>query len=237
VQYYAGLPSTSGGFADGSTEAIPGLGQARFDFQAPCQLITTDPLVPMVFVADDGNHAIRRISSGFVQTIAGTGAPFYADGSLQDAGFDTPSGLSVTCSGTLLVSETGAAGTGGHRMRQILLGQQNFFGQEGNVVTRAGDGSDATVQGDNESASLAAPSSPLSTSAGDTYWIDQSTGILRRMRGANDSCDCPLWSDCATAVGAGGDFTPGGVLSLTQTSGGVLYVLDADAGMLWRVTP
>ena len=236
-EFYAGLPSTLGGFADGTSLAVPNLGQARFDFQAPCQLISSDPLVPLVFVADIGNHAIRRIASGFVDTIGGSGTPFFADGDLQTSGFDSPSGLSVTCSGTLLVSETGAGGGGGHRLRQILLGQQTFFGQEGDVVTRAGNGSNATIQGDNESASLAAPRSPLSTAQGETYWIDANTGILRRMQGADDSCDCPLWTDCASAVSAGGDFTPGGVLSLTQTPSGLLFVLDADAGQLWRITP
>jgi len=236
-EFYAGLPSAQGGFADGTSLAIPNLGQARFDFQAPCQLISSDPLVPLVFVADIGNHAIRRIASGFVDTIGGSGTPFFADGDLPTSGFDSPTGLSVTCSGTLLVSESGAGGVGGHRLRQILLGQQTFFGQEGEVLTRAGNGTNATVQGDNEAASLAAPRSPLSTAGGETYWIDATTGILRRMSGVEDSCDCPLWSDCATAVSSGGDFTPGGVLSLTQTPSGVLYVLDADAGQLWRVTP
>ena len=84
---------------------------------------------------------------------------------------------------------------------------------------------------------LAQPVSPLATSVDDTYWIDADTGILRRMTGLSDTVDCPLWADCATAVGAGGNFTPGGVLSLTQTPAGVLYVLDAAAATLFRVTP
>ena len=237
VSFFAGLPDTVGGFADGTALAIPGTGQARFHFQGPSQLVVTDPLAPFIFVADTGNHAIRRISSGFVSTLAGSGAPFFADGDISSAGFDSPNGLSVTCSGSLLVSESGAAAAGGHRLRQILLGPVSILGQSGTVTTRAGDGSDATIEGDNTAASLAAPVSPLATAASDTYWIDSTTGILRRMRGAADTCDCPLWTDCAAAVLGGGDFTPAGVLSLTQTSSGVLYVLDATGGTLWRVSP
>ena len=234
---FAGSPDEAGGFADGSSLAIPGAGQARFHFSGPSQLVTSDPLLPLVFVADTGNHAIRRIGSGAVQTLAGSGAAFFADGDLQSAGFDSPRGLSVTCSGSLLVTETGEAGGAGRRLRQIVLGPQSFSGQQGEVLTRAGNGADATIQGDGELASLAAPVSVLSTSVGDTYWIDSTTGILRRMRGTADTCDCPLWLDCASAVTAGGDFTPAGTLSLTQTPSGVLFVLDSTAGQLLRVSP
>lgn len=234
---FAGIPDEVGGFADGTALSTPGSGQARFHFSGPSQLVTSDPLVPFVFVADTGNHAIRRIASGFVLTLAGSGAPFFADGELGSAGFDSPSGLSLTCSGTLLVTETGAAGVGGRRLRQILISSQTTFSMSGDVLTRAGDGANATIQGNGELASMAAPLSPLATSVGDTYWIDSTTGILRRMRNAADTCDCPLWPDCAAAVTAGGDFTPAGTLSLTQTRLGVLYVLDATAGKLLRVTP
>jgi hypothetical protein len=235
--FFAGMPSSVGGFADGLALGVPGAGQARFHFDGPTALLATDASVGFVLVADTGNHAVRRIGQGFVGTLAGSGAPFFADGDLSGAGFDSPVGLTLTCSGTLLVSESGAAGVGGHRLRQIVLGPATFFGQAGTVITRAGNGTDATLQGDGVAASLSGPVAVLSTADQDTYWIDSESGILRRMRGAADASDCPLWSDCATAVTAGGDFTPGGVLSLAQTPAGVLYVLDADAGTLLRVTP
>ncbi|HTF91231.1 MAG TPA: hypothetical protein VK843_22655 [Planctomycetota bacterium] len=236
-EFFAGAPDEQGGFANGTALAVPNNPQARFHFRGPTQIAVSDPLVPFVFVADNGNHAVRRIASGFVITVAGGGAPFFDDGDIAGAGFDSPSGLSVTCSGTLLVSETGAAGVAGNRLRQLMLGPLSFFGQQGQVLTRAGNGVDATIQGDGELASLAAPVSPLTTAMGDTYWIDSTTGILRRMRGATDTCDCPLWTDCAFAVTAGGDFSPGGVVSLTQTPLGVMFVLDATAGQLLKVTP
>lgn len=235
--FFAGEPNTTDGFADGTSLSIPGFGQARFAFTEPSQLLATDPTAPFVIVADSGNHALRRISGGAVRTLAGSGAAFFADGDLAEAGFDTPAGVTITCTGTLLVSELGAAGQGGLRLRQVLLGPQSFFGISGTVLTRAGDGVDATIGGDGEAASLARPMSPLTTSDSDTYWVDSTTGILRRMRGALDSVDCPLWTDCAAAVLGGGDFTPGGRFSLTQTPSGVLYVFDVAAATLWRVTP
>jgi hypothetical protein len=237
VLFWAGLPDENGGFADGPALAVTGgPGQARFHFSGPGALLPTAPAGAFVFVADTGNHAVRSIGGGFVSTLAGTGSPFFKDGSLQQAGFDSPAGLSLSCAGKILVTERGSRPSG-NRLRQIQLGPKTFFGQTGTVITRAGDGTNATLQGDGVLAMLAAPLSPLATSGQDVYWIDSSTGILRRMRGASDTCDCPLSADCATAVSNGGDFTPGGVLSLTQTPAGLLFVMDATAGVLFRVSP
>jgi len=237
VAFWAGQPDEQGGFADGAALAQPGFAPARFSFLEPGGLVAVDPVDGRVFVADTGNHAVRVVQQGFVSTLAGTGAAFFADGDLQQAGFDTPVGLTITCSGTLLVAETGAAGAGGHRLRRVVLGATSFFGQEGTVFTVVGDGTAATTQGDGGLAQVAAPRSPLSTAGQDTYWIDSATGILRRLRGPAETVDCPLWDDCAAAVSGGGDFTPGVLHSLTQTPGGKLFVLDAGAGELRRVTP
>lgn len=232
VELWAGTPSTTPGFADGPavlpTADCP-IGASRFSFTSSVALCPTGSTGSTVYVADPGNHALRVVTSGCVVTVCGLGSAFSFDGSLASAGFDTPSGLSVRCSGSLWITESG-----GNKLRELAFGSAGFSGPTGTVSTIAGDGTSATVQGDGEAAQLAAPVSPLATSEGDVYWIDSATGILRRMSGAQDTVDCPLWSDCASAIA---DFTPGGVLSLTQTPSGVLYVLDADAGTLFRVTP
>jgi len=59
--------------------------------------------------------------------------------------------------------------------------------------------------------------------------------VLRRMQ-VDATVDCPLDVDC-TAAAASTLFPAGHELSLTQTAGGVLFVLDATAPALWRVTP
>lgn len=237
VSFFAGSPGVPG-FADGPAFLPSGncpIGSSRFSLTGPVAICPSGPQGADVFVADPGNHAVRVVSGGCVATVAGLGsAAPPIDGPVDQVGFDTPSGLSVRCSGTLLVTESGAAAVGGHVLRQIVLGQSNFFSSGGTVETLAGDGSNATVQGNGLVARLAAPVSVLATSDQDVYWIDSSTGILRRMRGRLESVDCPLWNDCASSIA---DFTPGGVLSLTQTPAGLLFVLDADAQVLARVTP
>lgn len=59
-----------------------------------------------VFVADTGNHAIRRIDvGGTVTTVAG-GISGSADGAGAAARFFDPAGLAVTAAGTVIVADT-----------------------------------------------------------------------------------------------------------------------------------
>lgn len=62
-----------------------------------------------VYVADSGNHTLRRIlPGGEVVTIAGkAGEPGHADGPASEARLDTPSGIDVAADGTLYVADTG----------------------------------------------------------------------------------------------------------------------------------
>jgi hypothetical protein len=224
VSFFAGLPSEIPDFADG----LASLG--RFDFSEPAQLLPSGD--GRIFVADPGNHAVRVVAQGFLATVAGTGRPASADGSLEVAGFDTPVGLSVTCAGELLVSERV-----GSRLRSIALGPTDIFGNAiGTVSTLAGDGTSQTVGGTGTMASLAGPASPVTSGGGEVYWIDAASGVLRRSDLDTGLVDCPLFADCAAAVGAP-SFTPGGVHSLAVLSDGTLYALDAAAGALLRVTP
>jgi sugar lactone lactonase YvrE len=60
-----------------------------------------------LYVADTGNHAIRRIApDGRVSTIAGAGRPGFADGRGGDALFDGPIGIAIGRDGSLYVTDT-----------------------------------------------------------------------------------------------------------------------------------
>jgi hypothetical protein len=244
VTFFAGQPNEAPGFADGL--ASGGVLLARFSFGLPCQVCPTGEVPPKVFVADAGNHAVRLVqadSSGISQvvTIAGHGLPYFNDGDLGSALFDTPTGLSAACNGLLLVSERGDGTPGlGQRIRQLEIGRPSPFGGFfGTATTIAGDGTDVTTGKGGwlgaPVARVSQPVSPLVTSQGEIYWIDSGSGVLRRMK-TNGNVDCPLDVDCGNAV-ANPTFPAGHDLSLTQTAGGVLFVMDATAGTLYRVTP
>jgi hypothetical protein len=234
VAFFAGEPDTSGGYADGL--ALGAQSVARFDLDRDSALCPTGAALN-VLVADSQNHRLRWIRPQgdpavlVVETLTGSGAAETIDGSLGLAAFDAPSGLSLSCAGLVIASERG-----GNRLRQIEVGPPSFFGGfTGEVTTIAGDGSDQTSAGLGILAQLSQPVSPLVTSEGEVYWIDSGTGVLRRRTPAG-SADCPLFEDCASAV-ATPSFPAGNAFSLTATGAGVLFVLDATAGVLWRVTP
>jgi sugar lactone lactonase YvrE len=59
-----------------------------------------------LYVADEGNNCIRKIdSTGLVTTLAGSGAPGYADGSGQIAMFNSPDGVAVDSLGNIYVAD------------------------------------------------------------------------------------------------------------------------------------
>lgn len=80
-----------------------------------------------LFIADAGNHTIRRMSpAGEVTTVAGmAGRSGDADGSGSEARFDTPSGLAVDGEGLIWIADTG-----NHTLRRLTAG--------GHVTTVAG---------------------------------------------------------------------------------------------------
>jgi sugar lactone lactonase YvrE len=82
-----------------------------------------------VFVADTGNHCIRKItlSDNSVSTFAGSTLAGFADSSANTAKFSSPVALAVKASGDLIVADKN-----NNRVRLVTI--------DGNVVTLAGTG-------------------------------------------------------------------------------------------------
>ncbi|MFM7534723.1 MAG: choice-of-anchor C family protein, partial [Acidimicrobiales bacterium] len=110
--------SATPGSADGTGTAA--------QFNRPADVAVT--VDGTLFVADNDNHRIRRISpTRVVTTLAGSGAAGSTDGTGTAATFNFPRGITVGADGALLVTEAG-----GHRVRRVTTA--------GAVTTFAGDG-------------------------------------------------------------------------------------------------
>jgi GNAT superfamily N-acetyltransferase len=122
-----------------------------------------------IFIADSHNHRIRKITSGTITTIAGTGfAGFSGDGSAAtSAKLDLPSGIAVEASGNLYIADTN-----NHRIREI---------SGGTISTIAGDGEELYA-GDGGAATAAALDSPTSVAVSNTGIVYIADRLNQRMR-------------------------------------------------------
>lgn len=122
-----------------------------------------------VYVADSGNHRIRRIAAadGTVTTYAGTGVAGTADGAVADAQFSTPKALALGAGSSILVADTG-----NHTIRVI---------DAGNVTTLAGDGTEGFANGLGTSARFSSPTGVCRDTDGSVFVSDSGNHRIRRI--------------------------------------------------------
>ncbi len=222
VTTFAGSPGQAG-TADGNAAT------ARFNSPAGIALDALDTL----YVADAGNHTIRKITSaGVVTTIAGlAGTAGSADGSGTAARFSTPVDLAVdpvTNGGsTLLVADFG-----NHTIRRVT--------NTGAVTTLAGSaGQTGFADGTGSAARFNAPRGVAVDSSAVIYVADTDNHTLRRITSAGvvttlagfpgsagildgDSATARFSSPMDLAVDASGR------LLITQIGGGAIRRRAAD---------
>ena len=93
-------------------ERSPGLRndtRAQSQFRNPA-FLALNQANGSLYVTDSANHVIRRVGpgiSGKVETVAGTGSPGNADGSIDRASFNTPQGIAIDSRGNLWIVDTG----------------------------------------------------------------------------------------------------------------------------------
>jgi DNA-binding beta-propeller fold protein YncE len=150
---------------NGNVETIAGIdgkkgsqdGEARQAlFNAPVGVAVFEN---KIFVADTYNDKIRIVENGRVSTLAGTSQGF-ADGSANQAKFDTPCGIAVLRNGNLIVADTG-----NRRIREIDAAG-------GNVSTFAGTGEADLTDGFPAHAKFVEPSAVAVDEFGVVYVAD-----------------------------------------------------------------
>ncbi|MFH1568234.1 MAG: hypothetical protein ABIL09_09575, partial [Gemmatimonadota bacterium] len=173
-----------------------------------------------VYVADTGNHVIRRITAaGVITTVAGTGtAGFAGDSSAaSSARLNSPRGVYVTSGGIIYIADTG-----NHRIRRVSA--------TGTITTYAGTGT-AGYAGDGgraRAARLSGPEGVLADTAGRVWVVDTGNHRIRAI--AADSVITTLAGTAAPGFSGDGDLPGNAQLAFPRSaaadSSGNLYVAD-----------
>ena len=159
----AGVVSTLAGGAAGDADGPAA--DARFTFPEGVAVGTDGA----VYVADTGNHRIRRIGpDGRVGTVAG-GAPGFADGAGVAARFNTPRAVAVDGAGNLFVADAG-----NNRVRKVT---------PAGVVTTVAGSERGYANGVGPAARFDEPFGVAVDGAGNLYVADLNNNRVRKVVG------------------------------------------------------
>ena len=185
-----------------------------------------------VYVADAGNHTIRKVApTGVVTTLAGlAGSLGSADGKGSAARFFQPSGLAVGSAGNLYVADSG-----NHTIRLVT--------SAGKVTTLAGmAGSPGNNDGPSSAAQFCDPHDVAVDRAGNVFVADKAnqrirkvttTGIVETIAGPTGMpFDRVGWRD-----GAGHEARFNYPWSVAVDLAGNVFVADRDNDTIRKVTP
>ena len=128
-----------------------------------------------LYIADTGNHRIRKVSAGtgVITTVAGNGNYSFSgdNGAANVASFNGPTGIAVDKTGNLYIADLG-----NNRIRKISAGTGIIATVAGNgVAGYSGDGGLATI------ASLNGPFGVAVDNIGNLYIADQGNNRIRKV--------------------------------------------------------
>jgi sugar lactone lactonase YvrE len=192
----AGMVSTFAGTSQGYKDGPA----ASAAFNIPYGLMI-DP-TGVMYVADSGNHRIRKISTdGMVTTLAGSGTAGFLDGPASSAQFNAPMGLTWSL-GHIVVADTA-----NHRIRAVLA--------DGTVATIAGSGGQGASDGPGKQAAFNNPRGlAVDPSSGGVFVADLANHRIRKVMPLAvvcqdnspctiDSCDAKTGNCVFKALGSG----------------------------------
>ncbi len=181
-----------------------------------------------LYIADNGNNRIRRVSNGLLATVAGNGTQGYSGdgGPATSAELYYPNHIAVDSAGDLYIADSG-----NNRIREVSNGVITTVAGNG-TQGYSGDGGPAT------SAQLEDPEGVAVDSAGNLYIADTDNQVIRKV--SNDLIATvagirnPGFSgDDGPAIGAE-LFVPSGV---AVDAAGSVYIADTRNGRIRVLAP
>ncbi len=222
----------------GTIRTIAGGGEAEFgtDSGPALQVRLSNPHALAVdrqgnlFIADADNHRVRRLTSGAITTVAGTGWPrFGGDGGpAQHGSLRFPKGVAVDAAGVIYVADTG-----NNRIRRIARTGEISTVMGLGVRAFSGDGGLAAE------ATLSLPRRVAVAPDGSLYVADYRNDAVRRIdrhgfvRTIAGSGEASASVDVTPALRARID----GPLGLAVGDDGQLLFVDSGANRVLRLTP
>jgi sugar lactone lactonase YvrE len=203
----SGVVSTFAGSSSGNTDATG----TSAKFNGPHGLAIDAS--GNIFVADEGNHRIRKITStGVVTTLAGSSQGM-TDATGTSAQFDSPTGVAVDASGNVYVADRI-----NHRIRKIT--------SAGVVTTFAGSGTSGNTNGTGTGAIFSSPTGLAIDASDNIYVTDYANHSIRKITSSS------VVTTLAGPVGTTGTW---GTTNGTGTSARFNYpyhvVIDSDENL------
>lgn len=207
---------------------------ATFNSPQGIAVVTSGTSKGVLYVADTGNHTIRRITpEGVVTTVAGDGGTQGdAGGSGSSARFRTPKGIAVNSTGTTVF----VADSGNHTIRSLSITGTTTI--TANVILVAGlSQNSGTQDGTGNGARLNNPSAIAVDSSNQLYVADTGNHTLRKIVNGVVTTLAGTAGSVGNANGTGAVArfsSPQGVTC--ETTGANIYVGDTGNNLLRKVT-
>lgn len=180
-----------------------------------------------LFVADDYNHTIRKITpAGVVTTLAGTpGIAGSRDGNGAEAQFNEPAGVAVDKAGHIYVADSG-----NFTIRKIT--------PTGSVTTLAGSpGLGGSEDGLGAAARFSIPGGIAVDGAGNVFVAEASCSVRRITPNGVVTTPFGVNEDCRIVDGVGTNARFGQLAGLTIDASDNLYVAEVRYNAIRKITP
>jgi sugar lactone lactonase YvrE len=176
-----------------------------------------------VYVADTGNHLIRKIdASGNVTTLAGSGAAGSANGQGTAASFDFPNRIAIDKSGIVYVADSGNS-----LIRKIDT--------SGHVTTLAGSGVPGSANGQGTAASFNFPTGIAVDASGNLYVADAGNNLIRKIDTSGNVTTLAGSGAAGAANGVGTAASFNAARGIAVDAGGNVYVADTSNNLIRKI--